>query len=165
MSSGQTGCKNCLAPARHPIVTTVTTLRRPIRRHPQRLYLDSSALVKLVVPEAETSALRTFLRNWPRRVTSAIAAAEVIRAARRHSDEPAISRRAEQVLAQVGQIAVSDEVLLAASRCEPAALRTLDAIHLASALALGRDLGAFVTYDDALAEAARSARLDVLAPR
>jgi uncharacterized protein len=136
--------------------------RRPLP--PKRLYLDSSALVKLVVPEQETSALRRLLRLWPRRSTSALAAVEVPRAARRHSNDAPVARRAEEVLAQIGQIAISREILSRAAELEPATLRALDAIHLVSALTLGRDLGALVTYDVDLEKAARSLGIDVLAP-
>ena len=142
----------------------VTAPRRLVRSHRSRLYLDSSALIKLIVPEAEAAALRRILRLWPRRVTSAIATVEVTRVARRYSAEAAAARRAEQALAQVGLIAVSDEILMRAAELEPITLRSLDAIHLASALSVGRDLGAFVTYDTDLAAAARALRFDVLAP-
>src|SRR5688500_1380091 len=123
----------------------MTVTRRPLPS--KRLYLDSSALVKLVAPELETSALRRLLRLWPRQSTSALAAVEVPRAARRHSTDAPVARRAEEVLAQVGQIAISPEILARAAELELASLRALDVIHLASALTLGRDLGALVTYD------------------
>ena len=140
----------------------MSATRRPLP--PKRLYLDSSALVKLVVPEPETNALRRLLRLWPRRSTSALAAVEVPRAARRHSNDAPVARRAEAVLAQVGRIAISREILAQAAELEPASIRSLDAIHLASALTLGRDLGALVTYDADLEKAARALRIDVLSP-
>lgn len=104
------------------------------------------------------------LRDWPRRVTSAIATVEVSRVARRYSGEAIAGRRAELALANVALVAVTDEVLLRAAELQPITLRALDAIHLASALSLERDLGAFVTYDADLAEAARALNIDVLAP-
>jgi predicted nucleic acid-binding protein len=126
--------------------------------------LDASALVKLVTQEPEAGALRRMLRDWPRRVTSAIATVEVTRVARRYSTEAIALRRAEQALAQVTLVAVTDEILLQATEVGPITLRSLDAIHLASALSLERDLGGFVTYDADLADAARSLGIDVLAP-
>jgi predicted nucleic acid-binding protein len=61
-------------------------------------------------------------------------------------------------------VRIDDELLEQAAGLEPAELRSLDAIHLATALALGRELGSFVTYDPGLARAARAARLKLLAP-
>jgi uncharacterized protein len=122
-------------------------------------------LVKLIVPESEAAAVRQLLRAWPRRVTSALATVEVARASRRYSLEESVAvRRATHALAQVGVIAISDEILLRAAELQPMTLRSLDAIHLASALSLERDLGAFVTYDADLADAARALNIDVLAP-
>src|SRR5919198_6313213 len=126
--------------------------------------MDASPLVKLVVPEAESGALRTFLRAWPRRFSSAVATVEVTRAAHRYSSAPALARRVEQVMARVVLVDVTPEILVRAAHLEPATLRALDAIHLAAALSLGRDLGGLVTYDDQLAEAARAAGVTLFAP-
>ncbi len=132
---------------------------------PDRLvYLDSSALVKLVLPEAQTEALRAFLTAWPRKATSKISAVEVRRVARRGSAAPEVMRRAGELVASLHLIEVSDGVLETAARLDPLTLRSLDAIHLASALSLGEDLGAMAVYDLALADAARTAGLTVLAP-
>ncbi|MDQ2911612.1 MAG: type II toxin-antitoxin system VapC family toxin [Actinomycetota bacterium] len=125
-------------------------------------YLDSSALVKLVLEEKETPALTSFLRNWPARVSSVVCSVEVHRAARREAE--AATMRAAEVLELVDLIALDRVILDTACTTDPASLRTLDAIHLASALSLGADLGAFVTYDQRLLEAAERAGLDVLAP-
>jgi predicted nucleic acid-binding protein len=128
-------------------------------------YVDSSAAVKLVLTEPESRALREFLRRWPRQVTSVLARVEVARAVRRRSEAPALVRRASLVMDRLGQLDVTDAILADAIRLEPRGLRTLDSLHLASARALGRDLGGFVTYDEDLAEAARGAGLEVFAPR
>jgi uncharacterized protein len=128
------------------------------------LYLDSSALVKLVLPEAETPALLASLVDWPNRVSSEIALVEVRRAARRASAAEAVRRRAEEVLAGLHLLRLDLAILDQAARLEPESLRSLDAIHLASALALGADLGGFVAYDRPLAAAAKGAGLTVLAP-
>jgi predicted nucleic acid-binding protein len=128
------------------------------------LYLDSSALVKLVLPEAETAALLTSLEAWPARVTSELAVVEVLRAARRASMEPGLTQRAEEVLAGVHLLKIDTDLLGWAARLEPRSLRSLDAVHLASALSLGDDLGAIAIYDGPLTAAAAASGLRVLAP-
>ncbi|HKC25846.1 MAG TPA: type II toxin-antitoxin system VapC family toxin [Thermoanaerobaculia bacterium] len=126
------------------------------------VYLDSSALVKLVVRERETAALRRFLAARDNRISSIVATVEVVRAARRFGE--AAGRRATEVLAGVALLALDDAVVSRARSLEPAALRTMDAIHLASALSLVPDLGDFVVYDDRLEAAARDAGLLVARP-
>jgi uncharacterized protein len=129
------------------------------------LYLDSSALVKLVLPEAESAALIAHLRSWSAHVTSELATVEVMRAARRASMDPAVEQRAEEVLAGVHLLKVDTDLLEWAARLEPRTLRSLDAVHLASALSLGDDLGAIAVYDGPLAAAATASGLRILAPR
>lgn len=129
------------------------------------LYLDSSALVKLVLPEAETEALLAALQHWPDRVSSELAVLEVERAARRASDDPDVHRRAQDVLAAVHLLALDSAVLREAARLEPSELRSLDAIHLASALSLEEDLGALSVYDRNLRSAAEALRVPIVAPR
>jgi predicted nucleic acid-binding protein len=68
------------------------------------------------------------------------------------------------VLSRIGLVELDDEVVYRAAALDPAALRTLDAIHLATALSLGRDLGAICAYDERLARAAVSESLQILAP-
>jgi len=126
------------------------------------LYLDSSAILKLVVAESETDLVRALLRSWSERVSSVIASIEVERAARRVGG--GAIRRARTVLSAIGLIELDDAVMRAAATLEPVGLRTLDAVHLASALSLGRDLGAMCTYDRRLGEAAASRTIEVLAP-
>lgn len=128
------------------------------------LYLDSSALVKLVLPEAESAALLEHLRTRPERVASGIAGVEVVRAARRASDDPAVEQRAHQVVAGVHLITLSESLLAAAATASPRSMRALDAVHLETALLLGDDLEAMVVYDSALAAAARAAGIPVVAP-
>jgi predicted nucleic acid-binding protein len=134
-----------------------------VNRSPRVAYLDSSALVKLVIPEPESLALRRDLARWDRYASSALARAEVVRACVRV--DPAARDAARRVVDAVDLIAVGNEILDEAARLEPAALRTLDAIHLASALALGEALDVVVAYDERLAGAARSAGLSTRAPR
>lgn len=128
------------------------------------LYLDSSALVKLVVAEPETTALLAFLAEWPHRVSSALARVEVLRAVKRAGAGPPVRSRATRVLARVALIRIDDLVLAAAARVPPPALRTLDAIHLATARSL-EGLGGIVTYDARLGRAAGRARIKVWSPR
>jgi uncharacterized protein len=126
-------------------------------------YLDSSALIKLAVPEAESEQLRLELARWSRHASSAFARTEVVRAAARVDTEA--RERAQRVVRAISLIAVTDEILDRAAELEPAALRSLDAVHLASALSLAGALGTVVTYDVRLGEAATAAGFDVRAPR
>jgi uncharacterized protein len=126
------------------------------------VYLDSSALVKLAIPEPESGALRAELTRWDRFATSAVARAEVVRACIRV--DAASERVAEQVVNALDLIAVDDRILVSAARLRPPALRTLEAIHLASALAVGELLAALITYDRRLAEGAVAAGVRTLRP-
>ncbi|NUR75195.1 MAG: type II toxin-antitoxin system VapC family toxin [Thermoleophilia bacterium] len=126
-------------------------------------YLDSSAIVKLVVAEPESAALRRYLRRRRPLVSSALARAEVARALL-PLGEPAV-RRGGEILARLELIRISDRVLAAAGQLVPAALRTLDAIHLATAQQLGGDLARLVTYDERLHAAATASGLPAAAPR
>lgn len=127
------------------------------------LYLDSSAFVKVVVAEPETSGLRNFLsRQRARRVSSALLRAEALRAVR-HLGPDALSR-IRDALRRVDLIGIDDRLLDAAGILEPAVVRTLDAIHLATALAVGDDLEAVVTYDERMSEGARILGLPTAAP-
>ncbi|MBI4269493.1 MAG: type II toxin-antitoxin system VapC family toxin [Candidatus Rokubacteria bacterium] len=128
------------------------------------VYLDSSALVKLVVREPESAALVEFLRPHAERVSSALALTEVPRALRRGGFGSAERRRARAVLARVALVDVDRRALAAAAVLPPPALGSLDAIHLATALALREDLAALVTYDRRLAAAAERLEVEVRAP-
>jgi len=129
------------------------------------LYLDSSALVKLVAREAETSALLSLLEARPEVASSALAQVEVLRAVRRAGGRKRDLDRAREVLSRVVLIAVDDSILEAAATLDPAALRSLDAIHLATALELRPESQAIVSYDDRLNAAAEAIGIPVLAPR
>ena len=126
------------------------------------VYLDASALVKLAVEEIESPALRSFLADHPQRTASEILAVEVPRALGRRLG--AVARDALPVLETVVLQDLEPAIIERAARLEPSSLRTLDAIHLASALGMGADLEAFVTYDARLAAAARDAGLTVVSP-
>ncbi len=127
------------------------------------VYLDSSALVKLVVSEPESTALRRYLRGRPERVSSALAKVEVLRAVRPHGASAVT--RARQVLRRVNVLHLDDELLEDAATLDIGVLRSLDAIHLAAARTLGDELQAVVTYDSRMAIAAARLGLQVDAPR
>lgn len=129
----------------------------------RRPYADASALVKLVVREPETDALREYLVALQDPATSRVSVVEVHRAMTRAGEDPELE----------GMVAVWDRVVFieldasvadAAARIGPPTLRSLDVVHVASALALADDLESFVTYDSRLADAAREAGLTVVAP-
>jgi predicted nucleic acid-binding protein len=125
-------------------------------------YLDSSALVKLVVRESESAALRRFLRRHPVHASSALATTEVLRAVRRA--DPAALPAVHEALGRVVILELTDDVLRDAGLLDPPELRTLDAIHLAAARTLGGDLTAVVTYDERMAAAAALLGLTVAVP-
>ena len=130
-----------------------------------KVYLDSSALVKLVQTETESAALRRYLRRHRAapRVTSALARVEVVRAVL-PGGPPAVAHARRQ-LARLHQVAVDGDLLDRAATLAPTArLRSLDAIHLAAAQLLGADLEAIVTYDQRMTEAATGLGLRVDTP-
>jgi predicted nucleic acid-binding protein len=131
------------------------------------IYLDSCALVKLVAPAPETAALEHYLRGHAdqRHVASALVRTEVRRALRRAEATPKQLATAEKLLGAVITIAIRDELLDAAGALPEAGLRSLDAIHLATAQSLGPALTAFVTYDRRLLNAVDRANLPTAAPR
>lgn len=128
------------------------------------LYLDSSAIVKLVKPEPESAALVERLRADPQAVSSAVARVEVLRALRRIRGSRRVIERAERVLERIALVRLDETILRRAASLDPPALRSLDALHLATALTLLEDLDGFVAYDSRLAAAARGAGLLVQAP-
>jgi uncharacterized protein len=115
--------------------------------------------VKLVREERETDALIEELTRWPERISSVVGAIEVRRAGRRatHGD------RADAVIAELALLPLDERVVQLAVSSAPE-LRTLDAIHLATALTIRGDLAAFCCYDRRLSEAAAGAGLTVVAP-
>lgn len=129
------------------------------------LYLDSSALVKLIVAERHSAPLFAFLLRWDQHAVSSLAVTEVLRAVnRREGSREEMRSRAQTVLSSVALIGTRDALLRTAADLPPPSLRSLDAIHLACALSLGDDLGGLVTYDDRLAEGARWKKVAVYTP-
>jgi uncharacterized protein len=125
-------------------------------------YLDSSAIVKLAVSEPESAALRRYLRRRRPLVSSALARTEVARALL-PLGQPAV-RRGQDVLSRLELIRISDRILAAAGTLLPTELRTLDAIHLATAQHLGSDLARLITYDQRMRGAVEAAGCSVVAP-
>ena len=125
-------------------------------------YLDSSAIVKLVIAEPQSSALRRFVRRRRPLISSALARTEVLRAVLGEGEQGIA--RARDVLARLDLVRVSDRLLEAAGTLLSAELRSLDAIHLATARQLGSDLGHLVTYDERMLRVARLLDLSPMAP-
>jgi len=128
------------------------------------IYLDSSAILKLVRVEDETAAMQAWLAARPDETTatSELGRVEVLRVARRIGSEALLEARA--VLADLDLVPLGRTVQDLACDLGDPLLRTLDALHLASSLILGDALAFFVSYDVRLANAARSQSLTVVAP-
>lgn len=124
-------------------------------------YLDTSAVVKLVVLERESPALQTWCDDRAL-IASDLVRTETLRAARRHS--PAALGQARLVLAAIPILALTAEVCERAAELDPAIMRSLDALHLACALQLADELDGVVTYDDRLAEGCIALGVPVVAP-
>ncbi len=127
-------------------------------------YLDSSAIVKFAVEEQESAALaswRAGLDPDDTLITCELAIAEVLRAVRRVDGDEAI---ALAHLDALDHLVMDRDLLLAAGQLDPKEVRTLDAIHLAAAQAVGSDLSGVVTYDDRMAGAAQGLGIETLSP-
>ena len=125
-------------------------------------YLDSSAIVKLAVREPESAALHAHLRRRRPLVSSALARTEVIRALL-PLGATAVAR-GNDTLRHIDLIRINNQVLDTAAELQPPELRSLDAIHLATAHQLGTDLRHVVTYDDRMGDAAVSLGFKVAKP-
>jgi predicted nucleic acid-binding protein len=125
-------------------------------------YLDSSAFVKTIVLEAESGQLGRYLEQAGRLVSSSLLETEARRAALRV--DPRYLPLVEQRLRGVSLIAVTTDILVAAGSLRPVGIRSLDAVHLATALSLGGELDCVVTYDERMAAAAASLGLRVRTP-
>ena len=130
-------------------------------------YLDASAIVKLVTAEAETAALRRWVEPQAPLVTSRISTVEVARAMlRKGARSVRLGRGAfDEAFRSVGVVELDASIAERAGSLSPPTLRALDAIHLAAALGFGDEVATLVTYDARLADAARAAGLEVVAPR
>jgi predicted nucleic acid-binding protein len=128
------------------------------------IYLDSAAVVKLVHAEADSEALRRWLSEqadlaW---TSSVLVEIETFRALARHA--PDALARLPPVLDLIDTVDLQPRIRRLARTVTPASVRSLDAVHLATALHLGSQLAWLVTYDKRLADAATNAGLPVSAP-
>jgi len=129
----------------------------------EALYIDASAALKLVVEEPESWALADALAG-DQLISSEICRVELARALLRLGLGQGADRLVRGVVERIELLRLDDQILDRASEVGPTDLRTLDAIHLASALAIGRELDAVVTYDRRLAAAAEEAGFAVMSP-
>lgn len=127
------------------------------------IYLDTSALVKLVIAEAESEALRSYLAGHPGmpRAASGLVRTELRRAVVRAASH--VLPSAERVLSALALVRLDDDLLDTAGTLGPMMLRSLDAVHLAGALRVA-PLSALITYDNRMAQAATSLGFTVVAP-
>lgn len=125
-------------------------------------YLDTSAFIKLVRSETESSALRRDLAGRDL-LSSALLVVEGRRAARRYGD--LAGTRARAALAAITLLPLDEPILDAASELNPVELRSLDALHLATVLSLGEDIERLYCYDERLTGAARALGIEVAQPR
>ena len=126
-------------------------------------YLDTSAAVKLVVPERGSAALRDWMQSRADRVFgSDLLRTELLRAMRRVAPGHMLEARA--VLDSIVMLQLSTSVCERAAVLEPDLLRSLDALHLAAALEMGDELEGLVTYDQRLAKSASALGIGVVAP-
>lgn len=125
-------------------------------------YVDSSAIVKLVVAEPDSQTLLRYLARRQPLVSSALARTEVARALLPAGVEAVA--RGHEALRRIQLLRVNDRVLSEAGRMEPHDLRSLDAIHLASARQLGAAVKLIVTYDERMIGAAKALGWSVASP-
>jgi predicted nucleic acid-binding protein len=123
------------------------------------LYLDASAITKLLIPEPESEALLSAVRGNTL-ISSRVVVVEVGKAVARA--DPSVDP--QRVLARLAFVELDADLAQIAAGTGSAVLRSLDAIHVASALRVGGEIAAFVTYDDRQASAAQSAGLTVVSP-
>ena len=124
-------------------------------------YIDASAIVKLVLTEPESDEMARWYVESDRVSTSLVGIVETRRAVARR---PHDSVHLERVVSGIEVIGVTVRIGERAAAIAPPMVRTLDAIHLATAISIGTSLTSFVTYDDRLAEAARTLGLPVVSP-
>jgi predicted nucleic acid-binding protein len=125
-------------------------------------YLDSSAIVKLVTQEPESTELRSYLRRRRPLISSALARTEVLRSLLLEGTEGLARGRA--VLDRLDLVRLNDRLLSAAGTMLSEDLRSLDALHLATAQALGSDLSLIVTYDERMIDAALNIGIETVSP-
>ncbi len=124
-------------------------------------YLDTSAFLKLLVNENESAAMRDWAVHHDSLWSSQLLRTEAVRAASRLGIS---SEDVEIALESVSLIMPSVATFYTAGHLAPHSLRSLDAIHLATALEMGDDLEGMVTYDERLIDASRDASIVVASP-
>lgn len=125
------------------------------------IYIDSSAILKLILKESESEAIVSIARA--RFITSEISRVEVIRAVLRY--EPSALKSAQQVLKNINYIKIDSQTLVQAERLpDRINLRALDAIHIAVAAKMGLKIKSILTYDKQMAKAAKALGFEVMAP-
>ncbi len=124
-------------------------------------YLDTSAFLKLVVAETESSAVRAWLADHGPAWSSQLLRTEALRTARRLEIDEEVVESALQAVSLILPVA---STFHSAGTLPPPTLRSLDALHLATALELGEDLDGLVTYDERMTQAALAESITVVAP-
>lgn len=131
------------------------------------IYLDTSALTKLLIAEPETPELQTWFTAQSDQgdyaVTSALGRVELMRVVVRYG-EPGQAERAQYLLDGLDILPLAEPVIALAETIGPATLRSLDAVHLAAAAQIRRELTAFVTYDHRLLDGCREVGLATASP-
>lgn len=128
----------------------------------EHAYLDTSAFLKLILEEVESATFAKWLERWPQRISSRLLKLEAIRVVRR--SRPAAIAVMHEKLAGVSLISIDDDIVELGALLEPIGLRSLDAIHLATAARIASGLGVFVTYDHRMIDAAHRLGLPVASP-
>jgi predicted nucleic acid-binding protein len=128
------------------------------------IYFDTSALMKLVVTEDETAPLEAWLDDHPEQpwATSDLTRVELLRGVMRR--QPMALLQAQQLITRMVRVPLSDGILLYASTCQPPLLRSLDAIHLASAMEFRKEIDWMLVYDKRLLEVANLNGINVVSP-
>jgi uncharacterized protein len=133
------------------------------------LYVDTSALVKLLVREDESEAIELELRSWPHLAMSIVTKIELPRTVERvQSERPDAvtdgNLTLHGIMESASIVPLDDEVVMAARAVQPVTVAALDAIHVASALSLGKELAGVATYDRRMTEALKHEKVKVIAP-
>lgn len=126
-------------------------------------YIDTSALAKLIVLESETPALLDWLKeNKTDLATSELTHTELMRTVRRFAPDRATASR--KILGQVIALSATKSIFESAANIEPKSLKSLDAVHVTTALSLGDELEGVITYDQQMAGAVEGYGFPVIAP-
>jgi len=130
-----------------------------------RIYMDTSALVKLVVAEQESLPLQSFLRErgGDSLFSAALARTELIRAVAPNGTQAIADAR--NLLSSLDTVVLTRQLLDDAGTLQPVRLRSLDAIHLVAAQRAGDTLRAVVTYDARMLSAAADLGIETVSPR